>query len=619
MRPFAQQPAPGAASRTRPPVVLSLIASVAVSLAACSSDDPTPVGTTPTPQTQPQAVSCDESLKTAFKPDADTQVLFVKAFKQGEALSLAATPPADAVKAAADVCLVKLLVGPGNPGPVGAPSTTAGIGLEVWLPALAKWDGRIRAEAPGAFMGNPDITSPTGVGMPGLGVFAAENGTVTVVTDGGNTSGFFGTYLTLPDGTPNTLGWKQISYQAVHEMSLKTKALAMAYYARPADKSYIYGCSSGGRAVYQSAQMFPGDYNGIVADAVSLDQTQYFPALMWPQLVMQRDLADKGLPLLSKAKRDLVSTAALQACDAAVNGTHDGYLSNYEQCKYDPTKDAGVLCTSDGGTNTTTACVTKTEAQVFNKIWYGVTADGSVPDPAVDNGVNTFRAPNQLWWGRKRGTGLDPVADSSSNVPSLGILNIVVDQIAWNLQDLSYTRSTYVNASGTGQDRWMGMSYGQFAQAFYQGKALNDTVFANIDSNNPDLAKFRDSGAKMISMVGISDPFVSLEAMLNYYARSSALVGGNAKAQEFHRLFTVPGRGHCGGAGSIGAAGGNPPQVTADQMYFKLIDWVEKKQAPSSITATSVDGTKSRPLCMYPTQVKYLGGDVNAASSYTCQ
>jgi len=165
----------------------------------------------------------------------------------------------------------------------------------------------------------------------------------------------------------------------------------------------------------------------------------------------------------------------------------------------------------------------------------------------------------------------------------------------------------------------MKMSYGQFAQSFYQGKALNDTVFANIDSNNPDLTRFRDSGAKMISMVGVSDPFVSLEAMLNYYARSSALVGGNAKAQDFHRLFMVPGRGHCGGTGSIGANGGNPPQVSADQMYFRLVDWVEKKQAPSSITATSPDGTKSRPLCMFPTKVKYLGGDVNAAASYSCQ
>lgn len=605
-----------AASFKRRAAIVPLTAFLSVTLAACSGDDDEVVAATPPAA---QALNCDDTLKTAFKPDNDTQVLLVKSFQQGDAISLAAVPPANAPRAAADVCLVKLLVGPGNPGPASAPSTTAGIGLEVWLPALAKWDGRIRAEAPGAFMGNANITATTGIGMASLASFAATNSTVTVVTDGGNKSGGFGTYLSLPDGTPNALGWKQISQDAVHQMSLKTKALAAAYYAKPADKTYAYGCSSGGRAVYQSAQMYPSDFNGIVADAVSLDQTQYFPGLMWAQLVMQRDLVDKGLPLLSKAKRDAVSTAALQACDATVNGTHDGYLTDYDQCRYDPSKDPTMLCTSDGGTNATAACVTQTEARVFNKIWYGVTADGSVPEPAVDNGVNTFRTSNQLWWGRKRGTGIDAVANSNGNIPSLGILPIVMDQIAWNLQDLSYTRSDYVNASGTGQNRWMGMSYGQFAQAFYQGKALNDPAFANIDSNNPDLSKFRDAGGKMISMVGTSDPFVSLEAMLNYYARSSALAGGNAKAQAFHRLFTVPGRGHCGGTGSIGAGGGNPPQVNADLMYFRLVDWVEKRQAPTSITATTPDGTKSRPLCMYPTKVKYVAGDVNVAASYVCQ
>jgi feruloyl esterase len=578
-----------------------------------------PVETSPPPAAQAKALACDDSMKAAFKPDERTTVLFVKSFRKDEPLSLAATPPANAPKAASDVCLVKLLVGPGNSGPSGAPSTTAGIGLEVWLPTIEQWDGRLRAEAPGAFMGNANITSTSGIGMPALGTFAAANGTVTVVTDGGNTSGGFGTYLVQPDGTPNMLGWQQISYQAVHEMSLKTKALANAYYTKPADKAYIYGCSSGGRAVYQSAQMFPKDYNGIVADAVSLDQTQYFPGLMWPQLVMQRDLVDKGLPLLSKAKRDLVSTAALQACDTAVNGSHDGYVTYYDQCKYDPTKDLNVLCTADGGANATAACVSKTEAQVFNKIWYGATADGSVPDPSTDDGVNTVRGTSQLWWGRKRGTGLDATAGTNGNAPALGILPIVLDQIAFNLQDLSYTRSDFVNASGTGQNRWMQMSYAQFAQSFYAGKSLNPTVFSNIDANNPDLASFRDSGAKMISTVGVSDPFVSLEAMLNYYARSAALVGGNAKAQEFHRLFMVPGRGHCGGTGSIGASSATTPQVSADQMYFQVVNWVEKKQAPDTIVAATPDGSKTRPLCMHPRRVKYVGGDVNLAASYACQ
>ena len=82
-----------------------------------------------------QPLACDDSIKTKFAPDAQTTVVLVKAFKKGEKLLLSRTNAAQAPIAANDVCLVKLMVGPGNPGPTGAPSTSAGIGIEVWLPS----------------------------------------------------------------------------------------------------------------------------------------------------------------------------------------------------------------------------------------------------------------------------------------------------------------------------------------------------------------------------------------------------------------------------------------------------------------------------------------------------
>jgi hypothetical protein len=79
------------------------------------------------------AVGCDDALKAAFHPDANTQVLLVHNFKQGEVLQLPGSPAdggrggrgAGPARAATDVCVVKLLVGPGNPGPANAPSTSA--------------------------------------------------------------------------------------------------------------------------------------------------------------------------------------------------------------------------------------------------------------------------------------------------------------------------------------------------------------------------------------------------------------------------------------------------------------------------------------------------------------
>ena len=99
-------------------------------------------------------LSCDDSMKAAFKPDANTTVVFVKQFKAGSSYALANTPASPAPPVAAtDVCLVKLLVGPGNPGPAGAPSTSAGIGIEVWLPMASAWNNIIRATGSGGWAG----------------------------------------------------------------------------------------------------------------------------------------------------------------------------------------------------------------------------------------------------------------------------------------------------------------------------------------------------------------------------------------------------------------------------------------------------------------------------------
>ncbi len=55
-------------------------------------------------------------------------------------------------------------------------------------------------------------------------------------------------------------------------------------------------------------------------------------------------------------------------------------------------------------------------------------------------------------------------------------------------------------------------------------------------------------------------------------------------------------------------------------MYQVLVDWVETGAAPSSIVVRTTTGTpRSRPLCMYPAQLAYLGGDVNNAANFTCQ
>ena len=97
---------------------------------------------------------CDDKLVTAFAPNRDAQVLLIKAFKAGEPIALSSTPATPAPPVApVDVCLIKVLVGPGHPGTEGAPSTSKGIGIEIWLPAPEHWNGRIRDIGSGGWAG----------------------------------------------------------------------------------------------------------------------------------------------------------------------------------------------------------------------------------------------------------------------------------------------------------------------------------------------------------------------------------------------------------------------------------------------------------------------------------
>jgi len=61
-----------------------------------------------------------------------------------------------------------------------------------------------------------------------------------------------------------------------------------------------------------------------------------------------------------------------------------------------------------------------------------------------------------------------------------------------------------------------------------------------------DLSAFQQSGGKLILWHGWGDPMVPPQATVEYYEAVANKAGGFAKAQDFARLFMVPGLDHCG-------------------------------------------------------------------------
>jgi hypothetical protein len=571
--------------------------------------------------TTPSTLTCDDTMKTKFAPDANTQVLLVKEFKQGDPIALSNTPATPVPPAApVDLCLVKLLVGPGNPGPAGAPSTSPGIGIEVWLPTAASWNERIRAYGSGGWAGgsHADLTR---IGNGVTPVATAGKGYVVGTSDHGHGAVGSGSFAMNPDGTINRALWNDFAERSLHELADKTKALANAYYGKPHKYAYWDGFSTGGRQGLKLAQVYPEDFDGILSGAPAINWTRFITAELYPQIVMKRDLGAN----ISIAKLNAVGTTAVAAC----GGTSLGFLLDPFSCRYDPTTDAAALCSGVAGnggvtgTNTNaTTCVSLAEATAINKIWYGQTADGGVRDPALDNATGPLLSSNShLWFRLTRGTVLAALA-------GLAPFPISSDQVALELQDPTYATPGFMNATGNGANKWTTLDYTGLTVAALQGAVLQPQ-FSNINTDNPDLARFHAHGGKVIVYHGLADILIPPQGSTHYYSRVAATMDGTTKVQAFFRFYLIPGFGH-GGVGSLDPATGTTtsankvplPQTALgrDELFKALENWVENGVAPGRIDMSSADSSVSLPLCVYPEKITYRGsGLVTAAASYTCQ
>ena len=605
--------------------VLSLVSGgcVILTLSGCGAGDPSnTAGISPA---VPQ-LSCDNSIAEHFKPDALTKVLLIKQYRKGDSLPYGPVVlpnefGASPLPIEADVCLVKLLVGPGNPGPADAPSTSPGIGIEVWLPSKDAWNGRIHAVGGGGWAGSEELdltkvssfTVASDITQPAI--VATREGAVASSTNTGHSAGpdmsLGGSFTMLPDGTINKTLWEDFSSRAIHEQVVKTKALTKAYYGSNAKYTYWTGGSTGGRQALKQAQRYPEDFDGIISAFPANNWTKFITADLYPQIVIQRDLGGK---YMSPEQLHFVSNTAIHACDL-VGGKHLGFILDLKACHYDPTKDKSVLCAANGGSNETNVCVTPAQALAFNKIWYGMTSDGSVPDPAVDNGTGNELTGKRRWFGMPRGTNLLTQAYD----PPFGI---AADVVAVNLHDPTIAPSYFRNAKGNGQDKWKALSYQRLSEAYDAGDALQKE-FGYINTDDPDLAAFKARGGKLIQYHGTYDQQIPYQGSVHYYERVLAKMGGLDAVQPFYRFYVIPAMAH-GPVNGASNPDANPPTtgLFTGQIYKLLTDWVEKDVAPENVVIHSASNkpvAKSLPMCAYPKEITYVSGDPYVAKSYTCR
>jgi feruloyl esterase len=64
-------------------------------------------------------------------------------------------------------------------------------------------------------------------------------------------------------------------------MTVRSKEIIEAFYGEPAKHSYFFGCSTGGGQAMHEALQFPGDYDGIIAGAPSMNNTHQNAGFIW--------------------------------------------------------------------------------------------------------------------------------------------------------------------------------------------------------------------------------------------------------------------------------------------------------------------------------------------------
>ncbi|CAG8983245.1 hypothetical protein HYALB_00002681 [Hymenoscyphus albidus] len=433
--------------------------------------------------------------------------------------------------------------------------------VQVWHP-LSGYNGRFVAAGGGGFApGGGDIALAPHV----------ARGYAAASTDGGlgynMLSGRSRPSKTM--GSINVEKLRNVATRSPRDVATVGKAVTESYYGKKLDYSYWYGCSTGGRQGMEAAQRYPELYDGILAGAPAIFWDKLIPSLFWPQVVMK----EEGI-FPSPCELNAVTKAGITSCDR-IDGVEDGVITDLSKCTFDAFKAVGMKAQCDGKEVTITPSTASIEGPTTN--------DGKI-----------------LWDGLTIPTSLESLSNSSL-ADGKRIGNPFAIVASW-IQDFI---KEDVNFDLASIDRTA------FAAIFAESVAKYSHI---ISSSKTHLSALQKSGTKLLHWHGEADQLIPSTDASRYREKVEKVMGGNAKVNEFYRLFLAPGVDHCG-------YGSTPGAVPIDPLGV-LRSWVENGTAPEIVLARTPDWLPvqfTRKLCIYPLVAKYRGfGDSTFAESFEC-
>ena len=374
-------------------------------------------------------------------------------------------------------------------------------------------------------------------------------------------------------GEPFSAEWalnnmeRQINFGklAIHRTAVVSKAIINAYYCKEIAYSYFLGCSRGGGQAMMEAQVYPQDFNGIVAGA---------PAYSWPAIGAKFiQISQTNYPnpesmtaVLTPANLKLLHEYTRRHCDK-LDGVEDGIINDPRECQIELSK--LPQCPNNSAASN---CFTKEQLVVIKAVYEPLTVDGKVIYPGFPPGLEG-NAEWDAWIG-------------GTQRPSISFLigttmykNLVFNDSTWD-----FTRYEFKNYP-------------------------RDTRFAAsfLDATKVDYSEFKKNKGKMIIYHGWNDPSISAYSTIDHY---TAALQKDKDLPAYVRLYLLPGVLHCGGG----------PGCDNVDWESVIRAWVEQNKAPDEVLSSKLSKGKviaTKPLYPYPKVAVYSGkGDATQAKNY---
>lgn len=475
-----------------------------------------------------------------------------------------------------------------------------GIGFEMRLPS--DWSGRFFHQANGGIDG---VVAPAfgAVGGGGPTTTALHMGFAVLSSDAGHPAPnpFFG----LDPQARIDYG-----YGAVQGLTPAAKQIITKAYGKAPDRSYLGGCSNGGRHAMVAASRFAADCDGVLAGnpGFQLPKAAVAQLAKVQAYASVSSLSTTGLPdiqsAISPAEYKLVGQSVLSRCDA-LDGVVDGMVLAPQACQMVFSLARHVPSCASGDTRRDGICLSAERKLALAKVFASpVRADGKAVyapfwfDPGVAHG-------NWRFWHLTASQNLDPgaVAFIFSTPPSSTAGYFASPGLRYALAANVADLANRIEATSG--------AFGESGMSFMSPPAAEQ------------LRDFQLRGRRMIVYHGSADGVFSVADTADWYDKLNATHRG--QAGNFARLFVVPGMNHCSGGAST------------DQfnMLQSLVDWVERGVAPHQVLAQVRGATanvpnaeipkdwspnRSRPLCPYPQVARLVNGakDTERADAFVC-